>query len=62
MEIDLVKLCTELIEERKKRAKLKPLTNFDHYKQIRKPTPPPGTSFKDKKKYNRKEKFKNDYE
>jgi hypothetical protein len=62
MEIDLVKLCTELIEEHKKRAKLKPLSGFDYYKSIRKSTPPPGTSFKDKKKYNRKEKFKNNYE
>jgi len=44
-----------------KRAKLKPLSGFDYYKSIRKPTPPTGTSFKDKKKYNRKEKFKKDY-
>jgi hypothetical protein len=45
-----------------KRAKLKPLSGFDYYKSIRKPTPPTGTSFKDKKKYDRKEKFKSDYE
>jgi hypothetical protein len=45
-----------------KRAKLKPLSGFDYYKSIRKPTPPTGTSFKDKKKYDRKEKFKKDYE
>jgi hypothetical protein len=45
-----------------KRAKLKPLSGYDYYKSIRKPTPPTGTSFKDKKKYNRKEKFKKDYE
>jgi hypothetical protein len=44
-----------------KRAKLKPLSGFDYYKSIRKPTPPTGTSFKDKKKYNRKEKFKKDH-
>jgi hypothetical protein len=44
-----------------KRAKLKPLSGFDYYKSIRKPTPPTGTSFKDKKKYNRKEKFKKNY-
>jgi hypothetical protein len=50
MEINLVKLCTELIEEHKKRAKLKPLSGLDYYKSIRKPTAPPGTSFKDKKK------------
>jgi hypothetical protein len=45
-----------------KRAKLKPLSGFDYYKSIRKPTPPTGTSFKDKKKYDRKEKFKKDHE
>jgi hypothetical protein len=45
-----------------KRAKLKPLSGYDYYKSIRKPTPPTGTSFKDKKKYDRKEKFKKDYE
>jgi hypothetical protein len=45
-----------------KRAKLKPLSGFDYYRSIRKPTPPTGTSFKDKKKYDRKEKFKKDYE
>jgi hypothetical protein len=44
-----------------KRAKLKPLSGFDYYKSIRKLTPPTGTSFKDKKKYNRKEKFKKDH-
>jgi hypothetical protein len=44
-----------------KRAKLKPLSGYDYYKSIRKPTPPTGTSFKDKKKYDRKEKFKKDY-
>jgi hypothetical protein len=54
-------VCVELIEE-KNRAKLKPLSGFDYYKGIRKPTPPPGTSFKDKKKYNRRDKFKRDYE
>jgi len=59
--MDFTSLCTEIIEE-KKRAKLKPLSGFDYYKSIRKPTPPSGTSFKDKSKYNRKEKFKKDYE
>jgi hypothetical protein len=54
-------LCVSLLEE-KKRAKLKPLSGYDYYKGIRKPTPPPSTSFKDKSKYNRKEKFKKDYE
>ena len=44
--------------DEQKRAKLKPLTGLDYYQSIRKPTPPPGTSFKDKKKYNRKQKHK----
>jgi len=38
----------------------KPLTGFDYYKSIRKPTPKPGSSFKDKTKYNRREKYKKD--
>jgi|LakMenEpi03Aug12_release.lakeMendotaPanAssembly.Ray.scaffolds.fasta_scaffold3680640_1 hypothetical protein len=54
-------LCSDIIEE-KNRAKLKPLSGYDYYKSIRKPTPSPGTSFKDKKKYDRKEKFKKNYE
>jgi hypothetical protein len=53
--------CIELIDE-KNRAKLKPLSGYDYYKSIRKATPSPGTSFKDKKKYNRKDKFNKDYE
>ena len=53
-------ICFEIIEE--KRAKLKPMSGFDYYKTIRKATPKPGTSFKDKSKYNRKEKFKKDHE
>lgn len=44
--------------DEQKRAKLKPLTGLDYYQSIRKPTPPPGTSFKDKKKYNRRQKHK----
>jgi len=39
----------------------KPLSGYDYYKMIRKPTPPTGTAFKDKKKYNRKEKHKGSY-
>jgi hypothetical protein len=53
-------LCVEIIEE-KNRAKLKPLSGYDYYKGIRKATPPPGTSFKDKSKYSRKEKHKGNY-
>jgi hypothetical protein len=53
-------LCANILDE-KNRAKLKPLTGFDYYKSIRKPTPPAGTSFKDKSKYSRKEKYKKDY-
>lgn len=52
-------ICIEILEE--KRGKLKPLTGYDYYKSIRKPTPKPGSSFKDKSKYDRKEKFKKDY-
>lgn len=54
-------ICLDIIEE-KKRAKLKPMTGFDYYKSIRKPTPQPGTSFRDKTKYNRKPKFGKNYE
>lgn len=36
----------------------KELSGYDYYKMIRKPTPPPGTSFKDKSKYSRKQKHK----
>jgi hypothetical protein len=57
--MNIVDLVYNILLE--KRAKLKPLSGFDYYKSIRKPTPPTGTSFKDKKKYNRKEKFKKDY-
>lgn len=53
-------VCLEVIQE--KRAKLKPMSGFDYYKSIRKPTPKPGSSFKDKSKYNRKEKHRKDYE
>lgn len=58
--MNIIDLVYKILLE--KRAKLKPLSGFDYYKSIRKPTPPTGTSFKDKKKYNRKEKFKKDYE
>lgn len=34
----------------------KPNSNFEAYKKIRKPTPPPSVRFKDGKKYNRKNK------
>lgn len=51
-------LYSSIIDEKK--AKLKPLSGFDYYKSIRKPTPKPGSSFKDKSKYNRKEKHKKD--
>lgn len=36
----------------------KPLSGYDYYKMIRKSTPPTGTAFRDKKKYNRKDKHK----
>ena len=53
-------ICLSIIEG--KRAKLKPMTGFDYYKSIRKPTPKPGAAFKNKSKYTRKEKFKKDHE
>lgn len=40
----------------------KELSGYDYYKMIRKPTPPPGTSFKDKSKYSRKQKHRNAYQ
>lgn len=57
--MNFVDLCLSLFLE--KRAKLKPMSGFDYYKSIRKPTAKPGTSFKDKSKYSRKEKYKSDY-
>lgn len=47
-------ICKEILEEKKP----KPLTGYDYYKSIRKAVPKPGTSFKDKSKYNRREKHK----
>lgn len=49
------KLYISVLEERKQK---KNLTGYDYYKMIRKPTPPPGASFKDKSKYTRKQKHK----
>jgi hypothetical protein len=43
-----------------KKTKIKPMSGYDYYKSVRKPTPPPSSSFKDKTKYNRKEKYKKD--
>lgn len=39
----------------------KPLSGYDYYKMIRKPTPPAGVTFRDKKKYNRKDKHKDSH-
>lgn len=39
----------------------KPLSGYDYYKMIRKPTPPTGAAFRDKKKYNRKDKHKDSH-
>jgi hypothetical protein len=39
----------------------KTLSGYDYYKMIRKATPPTGTAFKDKKKYNRKDKYKDSH-
>jgi len=57
--VNLESICIQIIEE--KRAKSKPMSGFDYYKSIRKPTAKPGSSFKDKSKYSRKEKYKKDY-
>lgn len=57
--ITLEELYNSVLEE--KRAKLKPLSGFDYYKSIRKPTPPSGAAFRDKSKYSRKEKYRKDY-
>jgi hypothetical protein len=57
--MNIVNLVYNILLEKK--AKLKPLSGFDYYKSIRKPTPPTGTSFKDKSKYSRKEKYKKNY-
>lgn len=56
--ITLEDLYNSVIEEKKQK---KELSGYDYYKMIRKPTPPTGAAFKDKKKYNRKEKFKGSY-
>ncbi len=40
--------------------KPKEMSGYDYYKSIRKPTAKPGSAFKDKSKYSRKEKHKND--
>jgi hypothetical protein len=50
-------LCSVVIEQKSK-PKLKPLSGYDYYKSVRKSTPKTGTAFKDKSKYNRKEKYK----
>lgn len=56
--IVLEDIYNSVIEEEKQK---KGLTGYDYYKMIRKPTPPSGAAFRDKKKYNRKEKYKKDY-
>ena len=52
--ISLETLYNLVIAEKKD----KPRSGYDYYKMIRKPTPPTGAAFKDKKKYNRKDKHK----
>jgi len=42
-----------------KKNKTKEMSGYDYYKSVRKPTPPTGTAFKDKKKYDRKQKHSN---
>ena len=55
--ISLSDLYNLVIGEKKN----KELSGYDYYKMIRKPAPPTGAAFKDKKKYNRKEKHKGSY-
>jgi hypothetical protein len=57
--MNIINLVYNILLE--KRAKLKPLSGFDYYKSIRKPTPKTGSAFKDKSKYSRKEKYKKNY-
>lgn len=56
--LSLETLYNFVVNEKKQK---KELTGYDYYKMIRKPTPPSGTAFKNKKKYFRKEKYKTDY-
>jgi hypothetical protein len=55
--ISLETLYNLVVAEKKN----KPLSGYDYYKMIRKPTPPTGAAFKDKKKYNRKDKYKDSH-
>ena len=52
--ISLETLYNLVVAEKKDKT----LSGYDYYKMIRKPTPPTGAAFKDKKKYNRKDKHK----
>jgi hypothetical protein len=49
-------LYKDIIQEKKSNPKT--LSGYDYYKSVRKGTPKPGAAFKDKSKYNRKEKHK----
>jgi hypothetical protein len=51
------KICDKVLEEKVKKPK--PMSGYDYYKSVRKSVPKPGTSFKDKSKYNRQDKHKN---
>ena len=57
--ITFEELFNIVIEEKKQKKKV--LSSYDYYKMIRKPTPSPGTAFKDKSKYSRKSKHGSDY-
>lgn len=49
--------------EEKAKLKLAPtMSNYDAYKSVRKPTVGKGVAFKDKSKYNRKDKFKKSHD
>jgi hypothetical protein len=55
--ISLETLYNLVVAEKKDKT----LSGYDYYKMIRKPTPPTGAAFRDKKKYNRKDKHKDNY-
>lgn len=61
--MDITEKIDDLIEGKKKKFKIKIDSDvMDQKKGIRIPTPPTGGTMKDKKKYNRKQKYKKVYE
>jgi len=52
------KIVLLILKEKKQK---KELSGYDYYIMIRKPTPPSGSAFKDKSKYSRKQKHRNNF-